>query len=148
MLPLATDIKRLFRERGILRTSQREIITRTLFSLERHVGAEELYDIVARDHPQIGLATVYRTLNLLVDKGLIQVRQFGDGWKRYENSPQAHHDHLICVECGKVVEFEDSEIEMLQAKVAQEHDFLPVKHRMVLYGRCSKCREKGGSDGR
>ena len=145
MVHTARDLKKLFREKGILHTAQREIIARTLFSIARHVGAEELYDIVVRKHPQIGLATVYRTLNLFAEKQLIDERQFGDGWKRYEHSHDTHHDHLICLGCGRVVEFEDPGIERLQAKVALAHDFIPVKHRMVLYGHCPDCRKKGES---
>jgi Fur family ferric uptake transcriptional regulator len=137
----SSDIRALFREKGIVYTTQREIIARELFRRQEHVAAEELYAIVSRDHPKIGLATVYRSLNRFKDSGIIEERNFGDGWRRFENRHPDHHDHLICLGCGAVVEFERPEIEDLQETVALEHGFLPVSHRMVLHGYCPDCRE-------
>lgn len=139
----ATDIRRLFSERGILHTAQREIVARTLFSLDAHVGAEELYALIVKKHPKIGLATVYRTLQLFKENGLIAERHFGERWRRYENMGGRHHDHLVCLGCGRVTEFQEADIEKLQDKVARNHGFTPVTHRMELYGYCRSCRREG-----
>ncbi|MGQ9629591.1 MAG: Fur family transcriptional regulator [bacterium] len=136
------DIECVFRERGITLTAQRRIIARTLFSLDKHIGAEELYSIVHRKHPRIGLATVYRTLQLLKENGLIEERDFGEGWRRYENVGETHHDHLVCLGCGNVIEFDEPAIEKLQDKVARENNFTPISHRLELYGYCERCEGK------
>jgi len=95
---------------------------------------------VRQKHPRIGYATVYRTLKLLAECGLAEQRHFGDGQTRYEQSDsREHHDHLICTECGAILEFEDPGIERLQLKVAKEHNFTIQRHRLEIYGQCAKC---------
>ncbi len=135
------DLRRLFREHRIAHTRQREIVTETLLSLGSHVNAEELYARVSEREPGVGRATVYRTLQLLRDKGLVAEREFGDGRHRYEARSESHHDHLVCLACGRVVEFEEPTIEKLQEKAAAAHGFEVTHHRLELYGYCRKCRD-------
>ena len=100
-----------------------------------------------RKNPKVGYATVYRTMKLLTDAGIAAARQFGDGQTRFEVSDEAdhHHDHLICAECGLILEFENPEIEKLQDKMADElGGFRVVRHKLELYGLCKNCRVKEG----
>jgi Fur family ferric uptake transcriptional regulator len=120
-------------------TAQRELVARAVFELGSHVGAEELHQSLAGQNPRVGLATVYRTLQLLKDNGLIAERQFGDRWRRYENTGGRHHDHLVCLGCGAVIEFHEPMIEELQERVARRHGFAPEHHRLELYGYCRAC---------
>ena len=108
---------------------------------EEHLSAEELYNIVSTKEPKIGLATVYRTLALLTESGLAAELDFGDGQKRYEHNYQhAHHDHMICTQCGKIIEFQNSMIEKLQEDVAKEHGFEMTTHKLDMFGICKDCR--------
>ncbi len=140
-LSRAANLSSLFQEKGIIHTAQREVIVQALFSAGKHLSAEELHALVAQRHSKIGLATVYRTLNMLKQSGLVEERLFADGSKRYEDSGEPHHDHLLCLSCGQIVEFQEDQIERLQHEVARDHDFLPVRHRMILYGYCRGCRD-------
>ncbi len=133
------DIRRLLRERGLVCTAQRELVARAVFEMGSHVGAEELYRSLAGRSPRVGLATIYRTLQLLKDRGLVAERQFGERWRRYEDSGGHHHDHLICLGCGAVIEFQEPMIEELQDRVARRHGFAPERHRLELYGYCRDC---------
>ncbi len=132
-------IKELFSRKGINLTSQRKLIAETLLNSSKHLGAEELYQLVHKKNPKIGLATVYRTLQIMKDRGLIEKRDFGDGCSRYEDSKAMHHDHLICLKCGKVIEFDEPTIETLQMEVAQKSKFKVLSHRLELFGYCNKC---------
>jgi len=140
----AERIRSLFRERGIACTAQRELVARTLIELGRHVGANELHRKLARKNPRVALATVYRTLQLLKDHGLIAERHFGERWRRYENVSSAHHDHLVCLGCGAVIEFQEPLIEELQDRAARRHGFKAERHRLELYGYCRQCSREGG----
>ncbi|MEE9383350.1 MAG: transcriptional repressor [Nannocystaceae bacterium] len=128
-------------------TRQRDVIARVFFAARDHVGIEDLLALSRAENPKIGYATVYRTLKLLAECGLAAVRRFGDDQTLYEVAgTTAHHDHLICVECQHVLEFENTEIEALQEKVAANFGFSLVRHRLELYGLCSKARGiSGGS---
>ena len=107
---------------------------------ERHLSAEELYDIVREKNPSIGYATIYRTLKLLSEAGLCRELQADGRITRYEHlHNRDHHDHLVCTECGKMVEFEIPEIEALQEKIARKNGFVLKNHRWELYGLCSDC---------
>ncbi|MEK7872137.1 MAG: transcriptional repressor [Nitrospirota bacterium] len=122
-------------------TKQREIILRAFLNMESHVSAEELYRETVKKDPAVGLATIYRTISLLCRCGLAQQRDFGDGETRYEHLyNHKHHDHLICTSCGKIAEFENTEIEKLQTKVARNHGFETYSHRLDLYGLCEACK--------
>ena len=136
------EILRVHIARNNLRlTKQREVILNTFLNMESHVSAEELYRETIKKDPTIGLATVYRTINLFCKCGLAQQRDFGDGETRYEHLfNHKHHDHLICTGCGKIMEFENTEIEKLQAKIAKSHRFEAYSHRLELYGLCDTCK--------
>ena len=121
-------------------TKQRELILQTFLEANRHVTSEDLYQAVRREHANIGYTTVYRTMKLLVEAGLATERHFDDGITRYEIE-QEHHDHLVCVKCGKIQEFECEEIEERQNEVASEYGFQILRHRHELYGHCSSCRD-------
>jgi len=119
-------------------TAQREAIVEQFLRTRDHVSIDELLTKVRKRQPRVGYATVYRTLKLLVDSGLAVERQFGDGQARFEVVGD-HHDHLICVKCGLILEFEDDEIEMLQDKIAERlGGFTVLRHRHELYGMCPK----------
>ncbi len=121
-------------------TKQRRSVLEAFLGSEDHVSAEELYKLVTEKEPKIGLATVYRTLNLLTQSGLASELDFGDGQKRYEHKfMHSHHDHLICTECGKIVEFTHPMIEKLQEEVAIRQGFKLTSHKLDLFGLCAEC---------
>lgn len=120
-------------------TKQRELILHTFLDAHRHVTSEDLYQAVRKEHSNIGYTTVYRTMKLLVEAGLATERHFDDGITRYEIEHE-HHDHLVCIKCGKIQEFECEEIEERQNEVASEYGFEVLRHRHELYGHCSSCR--------
>lgn len=123
-------------------TPQRVMILDVFLKCEEHITAEQLYDIVKKRDPSIGQATVYRLLKLIGDAGLARKVDLGDGVMRYEhNYNHPHHDHLVCRECGKTVEFMDSAIEELQKQVAENFGFELTDHEMYLYGLCGECRK-------
>jgi Fur family ferric uptake transcriptional regulator len=125
---------------GLKSTRQREVILEEFLRAGSHLSTEELYLRLRRKNPRIGYATVHRSLKLFAECGIAEQRHFGDGQARYEASDHdEHHDHLICVTCGKIVEFEDPRIEVLQDEVAGQHGFSLVRHRLELYGRCLAC---------
>jgi Fur family ferric uptake transcriptional regulator len=120
-------------------TRQREQIL-TVFLQNEHITAEQMYRLLAKKDPHIGLATIYRTLNLFCEAGLAQARHFGSQ-TQYDNvAHKGHHDHLICTGCGKIVEFENEDIERLQEQVASRNGFAIKTHKLELYGLCSHCR--------
>ncbi len=129
------------REQGLKQTQQRRLITEVFFDpglRDDHPTVEDLYLRVRARDKRVGQATVYRTLKLLVDCGLAEPKRFGDNQTRYEpDDPGGHHDHLICEECGAIIEFEEERIEDLQQQVAGGFGFNLTDHRMVLYGRPS-----------
>jgi len=128
---------------GLRSTEQRRVVTELFFASEGHLSIEELLDEVRVKEPRIGYATVYRTLKLLKECGLAFERHFGDGVSRYEVAwSDEHHDHLICVECEKIIEFEDDDIEALQHQVAAKHGFALVRHKLELYGVCPACQAR------
>ena len=120
-------------------TRQREVILQTFLDENRHVTSEDLYQAVRKEHANIGYTTVYRTMKLLVEAGLATERHFDDGITRYEIE-QEHHDHLVCIKCGKIQEFECESIERTQNEIADEHGFEILRHRHELYGHCAECR--------
>jgi len=122
-------------------TQQRELIVDYFLRSTDHLSIDELLVKVRKRAPKVGYATVYRTLKLLVEAGVAIQRQFGDGQARYELAGE-HHDHLICTKCGKIIEFEDEEIEQLQVRVASRFGFQLKRHRHELYGVCSDCRQQ------
>ena len=127
-------------------TAQREAIVEQFLRTKDHISIDELLARVRKRQPKVGYATVYRTVKLLVDSGLAIERQFGDGQARYEVVGD-HHDHLICMKCGLILEFEDDDIERLQDKIAARlGGFTVLRHRHELYGLCAKAAgEPNGS---
>jgi Fur family transcriptional regulator, ferric uptake regulator len=136
------------RDRGLKMTDTRETVLEAFLKMERHVTAEELLEAARRADPSIGQATVFRTINLLAEAGLAREACSDDGTRRFEHAYRhEHHDHLLCVSCGKVVEFRDAAIERAQEAVYRANGFEPVGHRMELKGVCRRCSgtKKGGS---
>jgi Fur family transcriptional regulator, ferric uptake regulator len=128
------DLEALCAERGLRITEQRRVIARVLSESEDHPDVELLHKRANAIDPKISIATVYRTVRLFEDAGILDRHDFGDGRARYEASPEAHHDHLIDLETGKVVEFVDPELEALQRQIAEKLGYRLVDHRMELYG--------------
>ena len=122
-------------ERGLRMTEQRRVIARVLGESDDHPDAEALYRRASRVDPKISLATVYRTVKLFGDAGIIESHDFGDGRARYESADAEHHDHLIDVQTGEVIEFMDEEIERLQERIAEKLGYELVDHRLELYGK-------------
>ncbi|HOU53936.1 MAG TPA: Fur family transcriptional regulator [Myxococcota bacterium] len=127
------------RSRGGRVTAPRLRVAEVFFGLQGHPGVEEVVQAVQRRWPQIGQATVYRTLHLLVDSGLVEARQFGDRFSRYEAVGSEHHDHLVCDCCGAIREFEDPGIEEAQRRIADAFGFRMTGHRMEIHGCCARC---------
>ena len=141
-------LKTRFPEEGLKATKQREEILSIFLSSSGHKSLGQIYAQVARKSPKIGYITVFRTLKLLTRLGLATQRKFADGETRYERASEGgHHDHLICLGCGKIVEFEDRALETLQNSIALRYHFRTLHHRMELYGLCSVCRSRKGSQG-
>jgi len=129
--------------KGLKATKQREEILNIFLNSPGHKNLAQIYFQVAKVNPKIGYTTVYRTLKLLTRLGLAEQRKFADGETRYEpTSEKNHHDHLICLDCGKIIEFEDEVLETLQSRIAQRYRFKIFHHRMELYGRCVDCAQK------
>ncbi|PHR63227.1 MAG: transcriptional repressor [Robiginitomaculum sp.] len=116
-------------------TEQRRVIARVLSDASDHPDAEVLYRRASRLDPNISLATIYRTVRLLEEAGVIEKHDFGDGRSRFEPVPDDHHDHLIDVNTGEIIEFVDDEIEQLQEKIAKKLGYRLVDHRLELYGK-------------
>ncbi|HAO36554.1 MULTISPECIES: Fur family transcriptional regulator [unclassified Hyphomonas] len=127
-------LEKLCADKGLRMTEPRRIIARVLSSSEDHPDAEELHRRANSMDASISLATVYRTVKLFEDAGIIQAHDFRDGRARYEEVPDEHHDHLINVKSGEVVEFHSEEIERLQVEIAKKLGFKLVDHRLELYG--------------
>jgi Fur family ferric uptake transcriptional regulator len=130
----AIDIEALCAERGLRITEQRRVIARVLSESTDHPDVERLHARAVEVDPRISIATVYRTVRLFEEAGILDRHDFGDGRARYEAAPEAHHDHMIDVETGKVIEFVDPELETLQRQIAQRLGFRLVDHRMELFG--------------
>ncbi|MFC5384409.1 Fur family transcriptional regulator [Aquamicrobium segne] len=136
------DIVKLCKEHGLRLTGPRKVIMQVLAESEDHPDAVELHRRVTKISPGVALATVYRTLALLEEKGVLERHQFGDGRARFESADQEHHDHLINVETGDVIEFRSDEIERLQEEIARQHGFDIVSHKLEIYVKPRKKRRK------
>lgn len=127
-------IEQLIGDKKLRMTPQRRVIAQVLAQSEDHPDAEELHRRASRIDPRISLATVYRTVRLLQDAGILERHDFGEGRARYEEAPERHHDHLIDTRTGRVIEFRNEAIERLQEKVAQELGYRLTGHKLELYG--------------
>ena len=128
------DIEQLCADKGLRITEQRKTVARALGESEDHPDVETLHARAAAVDPKISIATVYRTVRLFEEAGILERHEFGDGRSRYEAASEEHHDHLIDVETGQVIEFVDEELEMLQRRIAEKLGYRLVDHRMELYG--------------
>ena len=129
-----TRIEKLCAEKGLRMTEQRRVIARVLSDAADHPDAEELYKRASSIDPHISIATVYRTVKLFEDAGILERHDFRDGRSRYEETPDNHHDHLIDMRSGRVIEFMDPDIEALQETIARKLGYRLVDHRLELYG--------------
>lgn len=129
------------RRNGLKQTKQREQILDIFLKAPGHLTSEQLYGLVRGEHPDVGAATVYRTLHLLCDAGIAHAHQFGEGVTFYEVEGM-HHDHLVCTVCGKIREFSSEAIESEQERIADGLGFRITRHQHILFGRCSDCAQK------
>lgn len=132
-------------EKAYKLTPQRETVLRVFIDHgDGHLSAEDVYNLVKSTNPDIGLATVYRTLDLFAELGILQKMDFGDGRSRYEFSTeeQHHHHHLICLQCHKVEEFDDDLLESLEAMIGRKSSFRIIDHDLKFFGFCAECQAK------
>lgn len=135
-----STFRRFMADKGLKTTRQRDLILDVFFAAPGHLSVDELAALTRRVDGRVSVATVYRTVKLLVESGLADARNFGDGQTRYEATVgKQHHDHLICTGCGGISEFEDKRIEILQEAVARRHRFQVTSHKLELYGLCERC---------
>jgi Fur family ferric uptake transcriptional regulator len=128
-------------QKGLKRTSQRDLILEVFLRTEEHLSSEDLYRLVQKKDPTIGQTTVYRTLKLLSEAGLAREVRFGDGRTHYEHQyKHQHHDHMICSQCGKIIEFFSAELEAIQDEMAAKHKFEVTQHLLRIIGLCAECR--------
>lgn len=132
-------------EKGMKMTDQRRVIARVLSEATDHPDVEEVYRRATEEDPRISIATVYRTVRLLEEAEILERHDFGDGRARYEEASDDHHDHLIDINTGTVIEFHSEEIERIQREVARQHGFRLVGHRLELYGVPLKDDDKNGA---
>ena len=143
------QFKQLLKDNGLKITNQRLLVLEVLASCpDRHLTAEEIHEMVKAGYPEIGLATVYRTIQLLLELHLIDRINLDDGFVRYEignmglGTAKHHHHHLICINCGKVISFKDDLLEELENKITETTGFHVVDHEVKLYGHCAECGGK------
>ncbi len=140
------QFKKLLKEKGLKVTNQRILVLKALTEKgDNHLTAEQIYELVRVDFPDIGLATVYRTIQVLLELKLIDRVNFDDGIERYElartkaDGSKHHHHHMICLKCGKVFEFEQDMMEGLEDEIREKTGFEVVDHEVKLYGYCTEC---------
>jgi len=134
-------LKKYVAEKGLRNTSQRETILEAFLSAGKHITVDELFDNIKVKNPEIGYATVHRNLRLMCDCGIADEIKIGKGKTKYEPKlDHKHHDHLICLKCGEFTEVNDEKIERLQDRLARAKDFVPIRHKLEIYGFCAKCR--------
>ena len=138
----AKDIFRDYiREKGLRNTRQRDVILDGFLSADRHITVEGLFNIIKAKNPEIGYATVHRNLSLLCECGLADEIKIGTKKARYEPKfDREHHGHLICIKCGRFIEVNDRKIEKLQDKLAEANGFVPVRHKLEIYGHFKECK--------
>lgn len=127
-------IERLCIDKGMKMTEQRRVIARVLSMAKDHPDVEKVYRRASEMDPKISIATVYRTVRLFEEANIIERHDFGDGRSRYEEATDEHHDHLIDIQSGEVIEFQNQKIEALQEEIAEKHGMKLVGHRLELYG--------------
>lgn len=143
-IELLTKLQTVYRKNGLKNTRQRELILRVLYTYPEHITPEKLHQEVSKAYPEenIGIATIYRTLSLLEKEGIAESISFGSNGKKYELSLKPHHDHMICNQCGAIIEFRNDELEHLQQVIAQNHHFHTTGHTLQIFGLCQECSPK------
>ena len=131
---MSTDIESKCKQKGVRLTDQRKLIARVMSESEGHPDVDELHKKVSKYDLKISIATVYRTVKLFEESGIITKHDFKGSKARYEELSESHHDHLIDIKTGEIIEFVDEEIEKLQEKVAQKYGYKLVDHKLELYG--------------
>lgn len=131
---MVSKIEELCIKKGLRMTEQRRVIARVLSEAQDHPDVEQVHRRAIEVDPRISIATVYRTVRLFEEANILERHDFGDGRARYEEVPESHHDHLIDVESGKVIEFRNEQVEKLQREIAEELGFKLVDHRLELFG--------------
>ena len=136
-------LKQVIKDKGLKYTKQRELIFETILDCEKHLSAEDTYNVITEKYPdeKIGIATVYRALAFLEEAHLISSISVDKNIRKFETNFKEHHDHLICTECNKIVEFVNEKIEKEQEKIAKENNFTLLNHTMYLYGICEDCNK-------
>ena len=137
------ELRKIVKQKGLKYTERREIVLSILLHAKEHLTAEEIYNQIKKDYPtsNVGIATVYRALSFLEEVDLITSITFGTEGKKYESNSKSHHDHLICTQCARIIEFIDEEIEKRQEKIAKNNKFKITSHTMQLYGICENCQK-------
>jgi Fur family ferric uptake transcriptional regulator len=140
---LLERFRRFLRDHRLPVTRQRDLVAQTVLLANDHLSVEGIRRRLREKGAHVGVATVYRTLDVLLESGLVRAHDFGEGFKRYEPMPaQAHHEHLICERCGRVVEFQNERLERMLPVIADEHAFQHDRHRVEIYGVCRECRQR------
>ncbi len=138
---LVARFRRYIRDHNLPMTHQREAVARVVFFSNGHLSVEDIKGVLRGENLHVGTATVYRTLDLLLRADLVDEHSFGEGFKRYEpRTHHQHHEHIICRECGKVVEFTSDRIERMNVLIAEEYGFRHHHHRLEIHGVCRECQ--------
>lgn len=138
-----TKFERFVLKKGLRYTTQRQQILKVFLSTERHLAVQELYDLVRKKHKGIGYATVARTVKLMAESDVCREVDFGDGVQRFEHKfGHEHHDHLICLKCGRFVEVYSKRLEKLQSELVKRHGFIQEYHKLDIFGLCPRCGRK------
>lgn len=140
---LLLAFKELLKENNLKFTKQREVVLKTLYEANEHFTPEDLHLLLKNNYKElnIGIATVYRTLNLLEESHMVTSISFGVAGKKFELANKPHHDHMICKQCGHIIEFQNDKIEQLQLEIAHQHHFTITSHLMQLRGLCQSCKK-------
>lgn len=136
--------RRWLRDHNQPLTRQRELVAETVFSADGHLSIEEVRGRLAARGERVGLATIYRAMDVLVTSGLVRGQDFGEGFRRFEPvGSRSGHEHLVCDRCGRVIEFASERLERMLQLLADEHGFQPDRHRVEVHGVCRDCRRRG-----
>ena len=138
------NFKKLLKQNNLKYTTQRELILKIIYDNSGHFTPEDIYNLIKEHYPDVklGIATIYRTLTLLEDANIVSSISFGTQGKKYEFGLKEHHDHLVCIECGKIEEFFDNTIEKQQEAIAKKFNFKMTNHVMKIIGICKDCQKK------
>lgn len=138
---LTAGFVRYLREHNLPVTAQRLAVAEALLGAERHLSAEEIAEAVSARGRAVGTATVYRTIDTLIEAGLVVERDFGEGFRRFEAARDVpNHEHLVCTQCGKVEEFRDERLDRMTTIVAESRGFARQRHRLIIHGICRECQ--------